>query len=533
MSRRRPSLSSIDDAHWADLDSLRALLFVVRRLVGERVLTVLAERSEDAHRLAGGTPPAWRAARTGTTIRLSARFRRARSQSLAAALGVPQLSARVGPTVCTHTPRATRCTSPPCWPKFPNDRWQTWEPMLPAPRAFATQVVTQIGCLQPAGAQAGRGRRRPGGNATRLNSAAALADVPRSGRRSGRGCRAQPAARSARTSGSGTSRSAIRWCRRPCTSSSARPGASSCTRRRPQLVDDQASALRHRVMAVTPPDPALVADLDAFARREAASGPGRARRGHWSRQAGSARTANSRERRLLKAVDAMIGAGDLIQAEAFAQEVVVFAPGPMRNATMGYLAVLRGRHGDAERLLQAAWERLRQHRRRVVASSCRATAGAARARTAPRRGDGRLGARRRWSWLRRVIRSGSRRRPCWGLGLGWQGRLTEGLAAYEWFSTAWPTTGRDPRRSGCAWPRVGCAWWPTTSSARDMSWHRRLPAALRAGLVRIAVWSYVWWRGRVSRWATGTKRPPTPTGRCRCWRSPDTAGCGRSRGSRR
>ena len=50
------------------------------------------------------------------------------------------------------------------------------------------------------------------------------------------------------------------------------------------LVDDEASALRHRVMAVTPPDPELVADLDAFARREAAVGRGRARRGRWSRQ---------------------------------------------------------------------------------------------------------------------------------------------------------------------------------------------------------------------------------------------------------
>ena len=34
----------IDDAHWADAPSLRALLFVVRRLVADHVLIVIATR---------------------------------------------------------------------------------------------------------------------------------------------------------------------------------------------------------------------------------------------------------------------------------------------------------------------------------------------------------------------------------------------------------------------------------------------------------------------------------------------------------
>ena len=42
LEQKAPVVIVIDDAHWADVDSLRALLFVVRRLVGERVLTVLA-----------------------------------------------------------------------------------------------------------------------------------------------------------------------------------------------------------------------------------------------------------------------------------------------------------------------------------------------------------------------------------------------------------------------------------------------------------------------------------------------------------
>ena len=51
---KAPVVLVIDDAHWADLDSLRALLFVVRRLVGIRVLALFAVRTEDAHRLPEG-----------------------------------------------------------------------------------------------------------------------------------------------------------------------------------------------------------------------------------------------------------------------------------------------------------------------------------------------------------------------------------------------------------------------------------------------------------------------------------------------
>ena len=128
------------------------------------------------------------------------------------------------------------------------------------------------------------------------------------------------------------------------------------------LVEDEASALRHRVMAVTTPDPELVADLDAFARREAALGA-------WAGAAWALLEASrlspdraNREQLLLRAVDAMIGAGDLIQAEAFARDAVAFAPGVLRNATLGYLTVLRGKPDEAERLLRSAWKRIDEGR---------------------------------------------------------------------------------------------------------------------------------------------------------------------------
>ena len=67
-------------------------------------------------------------------------------------------------------------------------------------------------------------------------------------------------------------------------------------------------------------------------------------------------TRPEREQRLLQAMDAMVGAGDLVQANAFAGEIVVFPAGPMRDAALGYLAVLRGRPAEAEDLLRRGWQ---------------------------------------------------------------------------------------------------------------------------------------------------------------------------------
>src|SRR4051794_29300097 len=53
LENERPGVVLIDDAHWADMPSLRALLFVVRRLVADPVLVVIVTR-EDASMLPEG-----------------------------------------------------------------------------------------------------------------------------------------------------------------------------------------------------------------------------------------------------------------------------------------------------------------------------------------------------------------------------------------------------------------------------------------------------------------------------------------------
>ena len=65
LERRGPVVLLIDDVQWADVDSLRALLFTLRRLVGARVLTLLVARAEDAP----GLPEGLRRLTDGTTGR--------------------------------------------------------------------------------------------------------------------------------------------------------------------------------------------------------------------------------------------------------------------------------------------------------------------------------------------------------------------------------------------------------------------------------------------------------------------------------
>ena len=69
LEQKAPVALVIDDAQWADIDSLRALLFVARRLVRERVLLVFTQRTEDAVRLPEGLSRL-ATGRTGTTIAL-------------------------------------------------------------------------------------------------------------------------------------------------------------------------------------------------------------------------------------------------------------------------------------------------------------------------------------------------------------------------------------------------------------------------------------------------------------------------------
>ena len=151
-----PVVVVVDDAHWADVDSLRALLFAVRRLAAYPVLTILVVPPDEARlpaglgRLAEG--------HTGITVEVGP-LTPTDVQALAAAATGSPVPGLVAHRLCAHTlgnPRHVLALLM----ETPADRWQGWEPVLPAPAGVQPDDRPPARGLQRPRAALRRGRRR-------------------------------------------------------------------------------------------------------------------------------------------------------------------------------------------------------------------------------------------------------------------------------------------------------------------------------------------------------------------------------------
>lgn len=123
-----------------------------------------------------------------------------------------------------------------------------------------------------------------------------------------------------------------------------------------RTVDEPGLVLSHSYFAATLPDEDLAARLEEVARD-------RAQAGAWAAAAdllvlasrASADSAAAGDR-LVMAVDALVGAGDVPRASRFLAELESLRETPLRNAVLGYLAIVRGRPAEAENKLARAWE---------------------------------------------------------------------------------------------------------------------------------------------------------------------------------
>ena len=127
-------------------------------------------------------------------------------------------------------------------------------------------------------------------------------------------------------------------------------------RRAADIVTDPVERLGHLVAATPTPDCGLAEDLARLAFE-------RGTEGAWAQAAtlfrDSARlTAEplGHDERLTRSVDALIAAGDCVAAAAKVPAVESLRETPLRNATLAYLAILRGRAAEAEVRLTRAWD---------------------------------------------------------------------------------------------------------------------------------------------------------------------------------
>ena len=527
LDQKAPVAVIVDDAHWADIDSLRALLFAARRLVDERVLLVLGQRIEDEERLPEGLRRL-AGGRTGTTVALQP-LPPSDVHELATALGVRGFSTRAARRLHTHT-GGNALYVKTMLSELPEKRWRTWNPTLPAPRAFAAQVLRRL-----AAASAPTRRLVEAvavlGTTAPVGAAATLAGVPD----------LFAALDEASVAGLLLVREdfGIREVAFPHPLVQAAVYEQLGPLRRMQLhsaaaefVEDEGALLRHRVLAATPPNAELAGELEAFARREAAVGAWSS--AAWALVEGSNLSPNRelREQRLLLAVDATVGAGDLHQAEIFARDVASFGRGAWRDAALGYLAILRGRRDEAEELLGHAW--------RLSADDPDTSVAAVVAQRLGLHAVGRLRGDEVVHWSTRAVELARPGDPVrveaealLGLGMGWEGRIDEGMTAYEALLGRVNADEHGPQleriRMAHGWLRLVGGDVTGARASLAMS----APAALRAGSVRIAVWSFPGWPTPSSCWGPGTRRRPTRSARCRCSTSPAWSGSGHWPATRR
>lgn len=484
LEQKAPVAVVVDDAQWADMDSLRALLFVVRRLVGKRVLVLLGHRKDGPSRLPDGLRRL-AGGRTGVTLELEP-MPTADIHHLAHDLGLCDFSVHAAQRLRAHT-GGNALFVKAMLTELPEERWRTWNVSLPAPREFAAEVQRKLADCSPATrglveAMAVLGSIAP------VHSVAALTDVPdlaaaleeaaafellRLGDVGMRGVEfAHPLVQAAVYEQLGPVRRV------------------QLHRAATALAEDEMTVLRHRVLAAAPPDRALAIELEDFARREAAAGASANAAWALAEASGLSAEREEREQRLVHAVDASIKAGDLVQAEAFARDVASNGSGPWRDATLGYLAMLRGRCSEAEELLRNAWRTIGDDGGR--SSACVVAQWLALHSLGRLRGNDVVEWARRAAALAADEEMGVEAEALLGLGLGWQGRVPEGIALYEaLLGHASPVAARpelNRARMAHGWLRLIGDDVPGARVLLADTAHR----ALRWGSARIAVWSLVW-----------------------------------------
>ncbi|WP_427006871.1 AAA family ATPase [Pseudarthrobacter sp. H2] len=414
----------LDNVQLADVHSLQALLYALRRVGPLALLTILCVDPGRGGPAAGLADllsiPGAAAIRLGplTPDDVLAMWRGAPG---------PGLTASGARALVDHT-GGNPALIGPLLEQFPVSVWSEGPDTLPAPADYVASITARLNGLPPDGASLAEaaavlGVRSPLALAAEL---AGITDVVAA-------VDAAHAAGLLRVSTAGPEtrlefplpvlRSAVYQHLGPARRAALHTAAAA-------ILPAPAQRLNHRAAAALLPDAALAGELEETAEGFASAGA-------WHRAADAYATAArlnpwapAREVLLAKAVDAMVGAGELPRAVAALDALESFAPSPRTDAVRGYLAVLRGRPAQADALLQKAWTNVDP-----------ATDAGTAARICQRQvlhALARFHGRDLVSWAERARRLAAPGSPpaveaqaIEGLGLGAMGRYTEAVKSYE------------------------------------------------------------------------------------------------------
>jgi DNA-binding SARP family transcriptional activator len=344
----RPVLGIIDDLHWADGPSARALLFALRRLPAAGVLIVVSVRTAELGRLG----PGWQRFLAGdhrvARLRLHG-FTPAEVMQLAQALGRGQLSRPAVKRLIAETGgHPLYCRAVLEEAGTDDQRGES----LPVPSSLAGVVHGRVSALSPA-ARTLISAAAVLGTRCRLAVAARLAEledpVPALGEAVAAGILTEEPSRAG--TGIGFTH--------PLVQRAIYGGLSPERRRRLHIraagLVDRRAALQLRVGAAAGPDDQLAAELEAAAWDARRLGR-LAEAAAWLAQA--AEVSTDREaagHRLLGALEILLSFGEVAGAENLAAQIGMARPSARLSWLLGALDLLAGRIAAAEGRLAEAW----------------------------------------------------------------------------------------------------------------------------------------------------------------------------------
>ncbi|MFC9355273.1 AAA family ATPase [Rhodococcus sp. NPDC057014] len=477
-----PFVVVVDDAHWADLASLQSLTSAVHLLDRPGLIVLVTNPDPPDGVPADVLDVLDRHSRHRVRVRpLDASDARA----LASSLAHVDLPTPVAHQLVQHTAGNPRHLTQLLQEVDPV-LWGRWQAVLPVPHTFAAKVRSLLSEASPQARALAEAAAVLAGD-PKFADAAALAGIAHPVgaldelHRAGLLAAGEHRGVTVLTFSSPLTRAAVYHNLGPIRLRDLHDHAA-------RIVEDEGRRLDHRAAAAPFADPALADELDRYSASRATVGA-------WSAVAdalikSSRLTADrgEREQRLIRAVDALLGTGNLSHALAFAPEIESFPESPLRDAVLGYLAIQRGRPAEADALLTQSW------------SACDPETDPATAALICQRRV--LDSLARWhgpdlvEWGSRAVAlvdsadpSAVESAAIMGLGLAATGRIAEARAAYDTLS-AKIALGAQSQRFDMARGWLDLALDDPESARQELE--SAVPTAFRMGSVRISLWAQAW-----------------------------------------
>ncbi|MDI3330994.1 MAG: AAA family ATPase [Micrococcus sp.] len=259
-------------------------------------------------------------------------------------------------------------------------------------------------------------------------------------------------------------------------------------RRAAGVAATEADRLAHRVAATSGPDGGLAAELEDFAARQAA-------RGSWQDVStalfSAARlTADQQchDDRLLRAVDALVGAGNIARAQMWSGAVEAMPASPLRSSVLGYLSTASGQSRSAQHHFEQAWQASDPHKDPAAAAQV--------AQRFVLHGLASWDESLITGWAETAMSLTAPGTPphieseaIYGLGLLARGRLGEAEAAY---ARAFGHAGENAQKQRI---QMGAAWLALRVDQAEsalVDFEAATPTEHRGGSLRISLWAEAW-----------------------------------------